>query len=131
MIFGLLAAGIVTAGCLAYRNYAKHYRDEVARQLSSIAELKVSELTQWRKERLADGDILFKNAAFVALARQFLEKPADAEVQRQVSDWMVKLSRYGQYDRVWLLDPQGVTRLSVPGGQRPSATAILRQVSEV
>ena len=131
LIFGLLAAGIVTAGYLAYRNDEQHYRDEVARQLSSIAELKVSELTQWRKERLADGDILFKNAAFVALARQFLEKPADAEVQRQVSDWMVKLSRYGQYDRVWLLDPQGVTRLSVPGGQRPSATAILRQVSEV
>jgi PAS domain S-box-containing protein len=131
LIFGLLAAGIVTAGYLAYRNYAEHYRVEARRQLSSIAELKVNELTQWRKERLADGGILFKNAAFIALARHVLEKPADAEAQRQISDWMGKLSQFGQYDRVWLLDPQGVTRLSVPGGQRPSAAATLRLVSDV
>ena len=44
IIFVLLAAGIATAGAFAYRHYEKNYRVEVERELSSIAQLKVSEL---------------------------------------------------------------------------------------
>ena len=56
-----MAAGIVTVGYLHYRNYERQYRSEVESQLSAIADLKVSQPVQWRKERLADGGILFKN----------------------------------------------------------------------
>jgi len=49
-----LAAGIIAAGTLYYRNYKQDYRLEVERRLSAISELKVGELAQWRKERLGD-----------------------------------------------------------------------------
>ena len=93
--------------------------------------MKVGELTLWRKERLGDGSILFKNDAFAALARRFLEHPTDADAQRQLLDWLEKFSVYGQYDRVWLLDPQGVTRLSLPAGQPPTTSATLQRTAEV
>jgi len=56
----LRGVGIMTAGFIHYRNYETHYRSEVERQLSAIADLKVGELVQWRKERLSDGTMMFQ-----------------------------------------------------------------------
>ena len=61
MIFVCLATGIVAAGTFYYRNHEKNYRAQVDRQLSAIADLKVDELVQWCKERLADGAVFFRN----------------------------------------------------------------------
>jgi len=131
LVFVLLAAGIVTVGLLYYRHYEKQYRAEVEHQLSAVAELKVSELAQWRKERLGDGGILFNNGAFVALVRRFLKKPEDADAQRQLLDWMGKFIQYYQYDRVRLLDAQAVPRLSLPAAQGPSALMTSQKVAGV
>jgi signal transduction histidine kinase len=131
LISVLLAAGILLVGYLTYRNFTRRYRAEVERQLSSIAELKVGELKQWRKERLGDAALIFENAAFVALVRRVVETPADTDAQRQLLDWMGKVSRNHQYDQAWLIDAQGVTRLSVPGGPQPLAKATLQLAEDV
>ena len=75
LVFAALVIGIVAAGCFSYRHYAQYYRAEVERQLAAIADLKVTELTQWRLERLGDGNLFFKNPSFAALVRRFLEHP--------------------------------------------------------
>ena len=131
LVFVLLAGGIIAAGTFYYQGYKRQFSAEVARQLSSVADLKADELVQWRKERMGDGAILFKNSGFVALARRFLETPTDADAQQQLLDWMSKISQYGQYDRVWLLDAQTIACLSVPAGQQPSALATSQRAAEV
>ena len=131
LAFILLTAGIVVTGYHNYRKYAQDYRANVEYQLTAIADLKMIELLQWRKERLADGAILFRNAAFVALTRQFFANPADPDAQCQLLDWMGKLAQNYEYDRVWLLDTQRVTRLAVPAESRPSAAETLQRVSAV
>ena len=131
LVFALLAGVIVTAGLLYCRTYQKNYRRAVEDQLSIIADLKTSELAQWRKERMQDGHVLFGNAALVPLVRQVVKKPDDVEAQRQLLDWMGRLSQDDQYDRVWLLDAQGGTRLSVPGGPSMAASLTLQRASEV
>ena len=89
VIFVLLFAGIVTAGGFYYRNYERHFRAEAERQLSAIAELKVDELAQYRKERLWDAAALFNNAAFSRLVRRFLDHPEDTEAQQQLHVWAI------------------------------------------
>jgi hypothetical protein len=131
LIFFVLAAGIVATGRFYYRNYERQFLVEAEHQLSAIADLKVGELLQWRKERLGDGGILFKNASFSALVRRFLEKPEDPDAQRQLQAWLGKYQTHFQYDRIRLLDVQGVTRLSVPAGLTPISSAIARGTSEV
>jgi PAS domain S-box-containing protein len=133
LIFACLAAGIVGAGYFYYRDYEKHYRSAVERQLSAVAELKVSELVQWRKERLGDGSLFFQNASFSALVRRFLEQPADADAdaQRQLQMWIGKYQVENQYDEVRLQDAQGVTRLSSPAGLPAIPTLVAKNVSEV
>jgi len=131
LIFVLLAAGIVTAGSLYYRNYEKQYRAGVESQLSAIADLKVGELVQFRKERLGDAAILFGNAPFSALVRRLLENPRDADAQRQIQVWIGKYQAHYQYDRVFLLDTRGVERMSAPTGPEPAADIVSRRASEI
>ena len=131
LVFVLLAAGFVATGWFYYRNYTQHHHAEAEQQLSVIADMKVDALALWRRERLGDGGIAFQNAAFTSQARRFLDKPADADAQRSLLNWMGNLTQYSHYDRVWLLDAQGVTRLSVPAGEQPFASVTLQLASKV
>ena len=70
LIFVILATGILITGYFLYTYYAKSYRTQVEQQLSTIADLKVGELVQWRKERLSDANQLYKNPAFSSLVQR-------------------------------------------------------------
>jgi PAS domain S-box-containing protein len=130
LIFAIMAMGIVLIGYLHYLNYEQDYRVEMENELSSIAELKVGELVLWRKERLGDGAVLFKNATFSALARRFLDNPGDTDAQRQLQDWMGKYLTSYQYTRVYLVDTQGRVKMSVP--QTPEAhSSVARNVTGI
>jgi hypothetical protein len=121
LIFGILSVGIILAGVFYYRNYEQRFRSEVERQLSAIAELKVSELVQWRKERFADANILYQNALFSGLVRRFFENPEDADALRQLRVWLGKFRFHYQYDRIFLLDASGGERMAVPDLTEPLA----------
>ena len=131
LVFALLAAGIVTLGYRYYRNYEQNFYAETERELSAIADLKASDLVQWRKERLDDGAFLFGNENISDLVRRFFGNPADADAQRQLQVWSEKFRNQGDYDVVRLLDAQGVTRLSLPAGIPPVSSDVLRRIPEI
>ena len=131
LIFFLLAMGIVVTGYAYYRNFERHFRVEAEQQLAAIAELKVGELAQYRKERLGDAFILHNNPAFTQLARRFLESPADADAQRQLQAWLGKYQIHYQYNQVFLLDAQGGVRMSVPESPVPMSALISSRTAEV
>ncbi len=114
LIFLVLAAGIILAGYLYYTAYEKRLRYEVERQLFSIADLKAAELYDWRKERLGDANVLFRNDVFSRLVSRYLESPGDREVNRNLRSWLGKYQAYYQYDRIMLLDTRYAKRLVVP-----------------
>jgi len=129
LIFGILSLGIILGGAFYYRSYERHFRSEVEHQLSAIAELKVSELVQWRKERLADAGILYQNASFAAWVQRFIEKPEDADACRQIEIWLGKYRSYYRYDRVFLLDAKGSERLAVPDKPEPVAAHLAQDAA--
>ena len=55
-IFFLLVTGIVISGYVSYHNFEREFRRQAENQISAIAELKVNELVNWRKERLGDAE---------------------------------------------------------------------------
>jgi PAS domain S-box-containing protein len=129
LFYFLLAVGIVTGGWIYYLNSQRNHRTQIEDQLSAIADLKVGELVHYRKERLADGAVLFKNEPLSALVRRFLGKTEDAEAQRQIQIWLGKyLTHYG-YDEIRLLDAQGVTRLSLPAGLPTVSASVAKSAS--
>ncbi len=131
LFFLILAAGIISAGYYYYHSYEKKYRAEVERQLSAIAEMKADELVDWRKERLGDADVFYKNSAFSTLVQRFFENPQDMEALRPLKSWLGRVQSAYQYDRVFLLDARGVVRISVPATTEPAAPYLLQNASEV
>jgi PAS domain S-box-containing protein len=131
LLFLVLAAGIITAGYLFYRSYARNFRGEVERGLSSIAELKVGQLVQWRKERLMDASFLYRNPGFSALVSRYLRNPADAGAHDGLQAWLENYIGYYQYDRAFLLDARGVERMSAPETPNRIASIISRRTSEI
>jgi PAS domain S-box-containing protein len=131
LIFAILSLGIVAGGAFYYRHYERQFRAAAERQLAAITELKVGELVQYRRERLEDAAVFFNNTAFSGLVRRFFDHPEDADAQRQIQEWTVKLVATGQYDLVRLLDAQGVTRLSSPAGAPPISSVVSQRIPEI
>jgi PAS domain S-box-containing protein len=131
LVFAFMAAGILATGDLYYRNYERNYRAEAERQLSSIADLKVNELVQYRKERLGDANTFYNNPAFSELVRRFLDQPADADAQRQLQSWLGKFQAYYGYARINLFDVQGAERLAVPNQPEPLPGYLARDIAAV
>ena len=108
----------------------KQYRAEVERQLSAIAEMKVDELVDWRKERLADASVFYKNDEFLAYVRKYLKTPGDSEARTRLRTWISQFQKAFEYDRIFLLDTEGVERLSVPDKHEPAAPHLLKRYSD-
>ena len=100
LTFLLLALGIIGTGYIYYLAQKQHFRGEFERELSAVADLKVSELAQWRQEHLADGAIFFKNPSFAALVRRCCEKPEDADARHQFQDWLGKYPTLADYEQI-------------------------------
>jgi PAS domain S-box-containing protein len=131
LIYLTLAAGIVASAEYFHRSYAQHFRQGVEQQLASIAALKVSELQQYRAERLGDGAILFENPVFSDLVRRMLEQPGDTGAQGQLQVWLGKFKYHYDYTSALLLDTSGKPWLSIPEVPTPVPSVDAKLVSDV
>ncbi len=130
VIFILLASGIMAAGYFYYKNYEKSFRTGLEHQLSSIAELKVSQLEQWRSERMGDAGIFFNNHNFFDLVSRFYKEPDNAYIKEDLNDWLNKYKVCYQYDRISLIDTGEVERMTVPASQKPATPNTKKLASE-
>ncbi len=131
LLFVALAVGIGTTGYLYYRSHETNYRSEVERQLAAIADLKVDELVQWRRERLGDAALFHGNAAFTAEVQRALGSPADLASRQNVEEWMAHVEAVYGYDRVFLLVPKDSGWTTVFGSAEPIASDLARDAAWV
>ncbi len=132
LVFVLLVAGLAVVGYFNYRDFAHHYRTEVERQLSAVADLKVCELVRWRHERLGDAAIFHKNTAFAKLVQRVLDSRQDTSAQEDIREWIAKLyTGQGQYDDVRLLAVDGTPLLAATTNQVAPSSTVLKMIPEV
>ena len=130
-IFIIFSAVIITAGYLYYKNFKQHYRSGVEQQLTAIGKLKAEKLADWRKERLGDVGIFYKNQEFVNLVSKFFDKPEDPDTQKHLQVWFNNILSHANYTRISLLDSRCVERLSFPASSEPADSPIVAQAAEV
>lgn len=131
LLFAILAFGIVTAGYFSFRNYERRYRRELEERLLSIADLKVSELQQYRRERLGDAHLFTNNASFASLVKRVIGHPEDSAARADLQAWLGQVQTHFQYDRVILLDSQGALRMTEPVGAESGDSLLSEHVAEV
>ena len=130
LVFVLLAAGIVAAGCLLYRSQQESCRAEAEHDLTAIADLKVGDISTWRKERLGDASVFFENRAFSALTRRCIERPQDLLLQGELRSWIGRVQASYHYDRITLFDVTGNKWISVPEAKEPLSSITIEKARE-
>jgi len=131
LIFTVLSAGILAAGVLLYQDQQTRYRTEVERKLSAVADLKVDELSRWKKERMADSNVFYRNGAFSKLASRFFQRPQDESMEKDLRSWLGRVQESYQYDRIVLFDASGEAHMIVADTKEPLSSATLQKAREV
>lgn len=131
LVFVLLAAGIVLAGYLYYRNYEIRHRKEVEHQLTAIADMKVDGIVNWRKERMGDASLFYQNDNFSIRVKNYFQKPEDDENGQRLRTWLKHAQEGYKYDYVFLLDAHGKERMSASETQRPISNRLILRAAEV
>ena len=76
LIFILFTSGISAIAISAFRSYRLRYQAQAGMILDSVSKLKIQGLQDWRRNRLADANILFLNAGFTEAVRGYMADPA-------------------------------------------------------
>ena len=114
LIFILFIAGLAVSSYLAYQNFESQFRRQAEEQLSSIAKLKVNELTNWQNERKANAEAVRNNPVFIGLVQRLQENPGDQQAREQLQTWLDILCNSYNYDETFLVDTRSVVQLSSP-----------------
>jgi PAS domain S-box-containing protein len=131
VIFVIMSAGIIAAGWFYYSNYKTQYKDEVGKQLTAIGKLKTGELEHWRKERLGDGKIFYKNTAFSVLVSKYFDDPNNTDAREQIKVWLSSAQTAYQYERIFLLDSKCYEKMIIPDDSDKTESFVLWQTSDI
>jgi signal transduction histidine kinase len=110
--FVAVAGLVVAGGAITVRTFRQEHRRDAEALLTSVADLKVGELLQWRRERLGDVRAARDNPVFAEMVGRVLGVGADPDTRRQLEGWLESIRSAFDYDRVMLLDAQGAMRAS-------------------
>jgi len=109
----LLALGIVVAGGVFFRHETARTRKATEDHLSSIADLKAAQIANWRRERIADAEMISRNPLNSLRIGPFLESRSPGDRGDDLRDWMESWRKTYKYHDVVLLDRNSRVRLSV------------------
>src|SRR4030042_4378014 len=107
IIFFILAVGIEIAGYLYYQNQKEHIKKDKQEDLAAIADLKVSQIVNWRQERMADAKNIFDNKLIIPPIQQFLKGSKSSVYKQDILNWLEGIQKYYLYKNVILLDTHG------------------------
>lgn len=114
ILFIVISLGTVFVG-FVYNNYQKKtLLSETQLELSAISDLKIRQITQWRLERLGDGQFLGENILMVRKFSEFIQNPSDKALQKDIIQSLKSLIENFDYKNVLLLDNQGNVKLAYP-----------------
>jgi PAS domain S-box-containing protein len=117
IIFFFLIAVINVLAYFYYENQKDYIKREKQNDLLAIADLKVGQIVNWRKERLDDLSSVLDNPLIVSQIHQWLHYPKKNGEREEILTWMKSLHGRSRYDRIILVNSEESIQLLMPEGQ--------------
>jgi PAS domain S-box-containing protein len=114
ILFIIISMSVVSAGVFYYNIQKKNLLSKKQLELSAINDLKIKQITQWRLERVGDGEFLAENPLMVRRISEFLRNRADTSLSKDILRSMQSLTENYDYENALLIDIDGNVRLSFP-----------------
>lgn len=112
-IFITASAVIAVSGFYIYQYQKSEIGRAASQQLTAIAELKVWEITNWRNERIADANVIYKNDAFAVNVEKYFNNPLSPELKNNVLSLLAATQHSYQYQNILLIDTNKTVRLAI------------------
>ncbi|MFO7769592.1 MAG: PAS domain S-box protein [bacterium] len=119
LVFGLIAAGIISIALISFRIQERDYRTIAENQLAGMAYVKAVEIGEWRRERLGDAEVFFRNELFAETLGLLAARPEDPAVRGRIMRWMQRVQEVFRYDRISLWSEEGDELIAVPDTSSP------------
>jgi PAS domain S-box-containing protein len=116
-LFALLALALAAGGAWFYREQAQVIRQHQVDELSSIARLKIDQISRWTQERLTDARMTSASPFVVQAVSRLLEDPANPALQSQLRSRLQLTVDLEGYRGFYLTDPEGQVLLSFDPAQ--------------
>jgi signal transduction histidine kinase len=113
LVFLILAIFISSAGLIYYQSQKKEIKKNVEEELLAISNLKLSQIVNWRKERLADAATIRDNFLIAPYVQGLIRDPKGAKGKKELLSWMKSFKETFQYEDILLLSRAGIVLLSV------------------
>lgn len=113
-LYAALSVAFVVGGYLSFANYDTSLRAGVAGQLKSIANLKATDISSWRSERIGDGEMLRSSPGFATLVERAVNGPDQMGARAALEAWFGRIRTSNGYAQVSLIDASGTRVLSSP-----------------
>ena len=114
IVFLILSIGIIVSGYIYYKGYEKQYLEGIKQQHTAIADLKEGGLVQWRKERLGNANVFYKNVVLTEYIKRYFKNQNDIDAKKRIEAWMKQVQVGDNYNGVFLLDTQFTKRIIIP-----------------
>jgi signal transduction histidine kinase len=131
LLFLLLASGIVLVGYHNHREYASQFRAEAEKMLDAIGGFKTGELSHWRKERLDDANLFYRNPYLSRLIKSLLENPEDTQTRVALEEMLKFMQTSRNYDLFGIYDTRGNELMAYPTGAETISLPVIEQLSGI
>ncbi len=120
---GLLAAAIMAGGWYYYSGYLRTVEKERTALLSSVSDFKLSEIEEWRAERLRDAESLLDSPIFGRYVGTLYRSPSDAENAGLVKARLLSFIKHNNYLAASMVYPDGRVALTAGAAPTPRSAA--------
>lgn len=131
VIFLLFSAVIILLGIYYYRYERNRIFEEQEKSLSSIASLKIKQISQWYSDKLADAVVIKDNEPLVSRIKQFLKDDNQTGIRKEITIWLEALNKQYDYNSVALLDTLLRVRISTSGADPLADDSIRAELNSV
>jgi PAS domain S-box-containing protein len=113
-IFNIILISSIVISYIYYIHQRRALLTERQLELTSISYLKIRQISQWRMERINDGRFLSENAFLVRKMSEYLSKPSNLQLRKDIFQSLRFLTESFEYKNALLIDGSGKPRLSYP-----------------
>lgn len=106
----LISVLIIVLGIITYSALTKRFIEQKSDEISSIAELKVQQLEDYRLRRMNDARVFFENQSFIKSVNAYL-RHGDSTSAQILADWMIPILYDLNYEAISLINPDTKKRI--------------------
>ncbi|MBG0859709.1 MAG: PAS domain S-box protein [Bacteroidales bacterium] len=114
VLFIVVSVSAILVGILYYDNQRNTSLTNRQTELSAIADLKVRQISQWRRERIADGIYLSNSTTLIGDFHAFIDIDSTESREKDLKKNLKALVDNYDYRNALLLDSKGKVRLYYP-----------------